>query len=102
MPQQRSNRGYRELIPRPHSLIIPTLGMRGLLAGCDGPSQSAPAVFPAPQAPIARALTPTPALVANTNPVPTAATPAPQRPPATPAPIVAQAAPVNAAAAAPT
>jgi CubicO group peptidase (beta-lactamase class C family) len=59
-----------------------------LLAGCGG-VPVAPSVFSAPQAPIARAFTPTPALAANAQPAI-----APQSQPPTPAAIVAQAAPV--------
>jgi CubicO group peptidase (beta-lactamase class C family) len=74
-------------------LTIAMLAALYLLAGCGGPPQSAPAVFSAPQAPIARALTPTPALGANAQPTIPAATRAPLSPPATPAIIAAQAAP---------
>ena len=76
-------------MPRPHSLTIAALTALCLLAGCGGP-QSAPAVFSAPQAPIARALTPTAALAANSQP-----TRAPQSQSATPVAIAVPAAPVN-------
>ncbi len=77
-------------MPRPHSLIIAALAALCLLAGCGG-VPSAPAVFSAPQAPIARAFTPTPTLAANSQPVR-----APHSQPATPVAIAVQAAPVNA------
>jgi CubicO group peptidase (beta-lactamase class C family) len=77
-------------MPRTHNLTIAALAALCLLAGCSGP-QSAPAVFSAPQAPIARAFTPTPALAANSQP----ARP-PQSQPATPAAIAVHATPVNA------
>src|SRR5215213_7518959 len=75
-------------MPRTHNVMIIALAACCLLAGCGG-VPVAPSVFSAPQAPIARAFTPTPALVANGQP---------NRPPqgqvATPAAIVVQAAPV--------
>jgi CubicO group peptidase (beta-lactamase class C family) len=77
-------------MPRTHNLIFVMLVVLCLLAGCSGP-QSAPAVFSAPQAPIARAFTPTPALAANSQPARM-----PQSQPATPVAIAGQAAPVNA------
>jgi CubicO group peptidase (beta-lactamase class C family) len=77
-------------MPRTYSLTIAALAALCLLAGCGGP-HSAPAVFSAPQAPIARAFTPTPALAANSQP-----TRLPQSQPATPVAIAVQAAPVNA------
>lgn len=75
-------------MPRTHSLMIVALIALCLLAGCGG-MPVAPSVFSAPQAPIARAFTPTPALVANGQP-----TRPPQRQAVTPAAIVVQAAPV--------
>src|SRR5689334_19497355 len=71
---------------RTHSLIAAALAALCLLAGCGA---VAPAVFSAPQAPIARAFTPTPALAVGGQP-------APQRQAATPMAIVVQAAPVAA------
>jgi len=75
-------------MPRPRSLTLAVLVALCLLAGCGGPPNAARAVFSAQQAPIARALTPTPALAAALG------VPAPQESTATPAAIAAQAAPV--------
>jgi len=75
-------------MPRTHTFILSALAACCLLAGCGG-MPLAPSVFSAPQRPIARAFTPTPALVANSQR-------APQSQPATPVAIVVQAAPVNA------
>jgi CubicO group peptidase (beta-lactamase class C family) len=54
---------------RTHSLIIVALVAACMLAGC-GAVPTAPSVFSAPQAPIARAFTPTPAPAANGQPAP--------------------------------
>ncbi len=75
---------------RTHNVIIAALVALCMLAGCGG-VPAAPSVFSAPQAPIARAFTPTPALIANGQ-----AARAPQSQPATPVAIAVQAAPVNA------
>ncbi|MEO7910980.1 MAG: serine hydrolase domain-containing protein [Roseiflexaceae bacterium] len=77
-------------MPRTHSLMIAALAAGCLLAGCGG-VPIAPSVFSAPQRPIARAFTPTPALAVNSQP-----DRAPQSLPATPVAIVGQAAPLNA------
>jgi CubicO group peptidase (beta-lactamase class C family) len=76
-------------MPRTHNLTIAMLAALCLLSGCGG-VQSAPAVFSAPPAPIARAFTPTPALAANSQP-----THPPQSQPAAPVAIAGQAAPAN-------
>jgi CubicO group peptidase (beta-lactamase class C family) len=76
-------------MPRMHSVTIAALAALCLLAGCGG-VPTAPSVFSAPQAPIARAFTPTPALAAGSRPAP-----APVQP-AAPVAIAARAAPVNA------
>src|SRR5688572_27180586 len=83
-------------MPRPHSFTFAMLAVLCLLAGCGGPPNAVPAVFSARQAPIARALTPTPALAANSLPATPLAVRAPQSAAATPAPISALAAPVAA------
>lgn len=75
-------------MPRTHNIMITALAACCLLAGCGG-VPATPSVFSAPQAPIARAFTPTPALAANGQP-----NRAPQSQPAAPAAIVVQAAPV--------
>jgi CubicO group peptidase (beta-lactamase class C family) len=75
-------------MPRTHTFMIIALVALCLLAGCGG-VPAAPSVFSAPQAPIARAFTPTPALAATSQP-----TGVPPSQPATPAAIAAQAAPV--------
>jgi CubicO group peptidase (beta-lactamase class C family) len=77
-------------MPRTHSLMITALAALCLLSGCGG-VPIAPSVFSAPQRPIARAFTPTPALVPIGQPAS-----APQSQPATPVAIAVQAAPVNA------
>jgi CubicO group peptidase (beta-lactamase class C family) len=82
-------------MPRPHHYIFAGLAVLCLLASCGGPPNTAPAVFSARQAPIARALTPTPALAANSQVVAVAAAAAPSRP-ATPQAISAQAVPLAA------
>jgi CubicO group peptidase (beta-lactamase class C family) len=73
-------------MPRTHTLTIAALVALCLLAGC-GAVPATPSVFSAPQAPIARAFTPTPALVANARA---------QSQPAAPVAIAVQAAPVGA------
>ncbi|HEU5100707.1 MAG TPA: serine hydrolase domain-containing protein [Roseiflexaceae bacterium] len=82
-------------MPRPHSFLFAMLAGLCLLAGCGGPPAT-PAVFSAQQAPIARALTPTPALASESQIIVAQGAPVPQSPPATPAPIAAQAVPVAA------
>jgi CubicO group peptidase (beta-lactamase class C family) len=77
-------------MPRTHSLMIIAPVALCLLAGCGG-VPAAPSVFSAPQAPIARAFTPTPLPAATSPPTRT-----PQRQTATPVPIAGQAAPVQA------
>src|SRR5689334_348594 len=81
-------------MPRTHIMII-ALAACCLLAGCGG-MPVAPSVFSAPQAPIARAFTPTPGLAVGGQP---AIAPQGQLP--TPGAIVGQAAPVNVPAALP-
>jgi CubicO group peptidase (beta-lactamase class C family) len=83
-------------MPRPRSSTLALLIALCLLAGCGGPPNAAPAVFSAQRAPIARALTPTPALAANSQKATRQNVPAPQIPAPTPAAIAAQAAPVAA------
>jgi CubicO group peptidase (beta-lactamase class C family) len=77
-------------MPRTHRVMIIALATCCLLAGCGG-VPVAPSVFSAPQAPIARAFTPTPALAANSQPARI-----PQSQAATPVAIAVQAVPVNA------
>src|SRR5215213_1529987 len=77
-------------MPRTYSLMIAALVALCMLAGCGG-VPAAPSVFSAPQAPIARAFTPTPALADNMQP-----TQIPPSQSATPVPIAAQAAPAQA------
>src|SRR6476659_8693208 len=77
-------------MPRTHSLMIVALIALCMLSGCGG-VPAAPSVFSAPQAPIARAFTPTPASADKRPP-----TSIPPTQPATPVPIAVQAVPAQA------